>query len=86
MGYAIHTYLVLEAKGERLDVDVGEGVESLSGHVRERRGPEDAGVVEGYVKRSERLNRGVHHPLAVGFLKRATFVHPRTKRVNMERK
>lgn len=66
--HAYHTHLILEAPGQGFDVSVEDGVESFLCHVLESAGLEDAGVVEGHVKRSKRFNRGVHHLLAPFFL------------------
>ena len=63
-------YLILEAPGKGLGVNVQVGIDDILGDVREGTEPGDAGVVERHVKSSELLDRRVHHLLAVGFLRR----------------
>lgn len=61
-------YLVLEAKGERLEVHVYYRAQPLILDVSEGARVGVASVVEGHVQTTERFHRRIHHAFAVSFL------------------
>ena len=65
-------YLILEAEDEGLEVDVHQLAQRILSHIGKCGRREDSRVVEGHVQPTERLDRGIYHAFAVGFLKCAT--------------